>query len=138
LKTAQYTLNPSSGFCRTGDIQQLRGLENGSPLGILSPGANVVYPAQRQASVCIQQVACFTRLLQSLLDFHKDGRRFQSLYQGPACGEGNMLRQSSQDLRELERTEVFGIHYGLTVKISGGNPFGIHGRSVAIAMGSSL
>ena len=74
---------------------------------------------------------------QALLHLGPDGRRLQGKGQALAGRKRDLARQVGQDLVKLDRMKVFLIHYNLKVKISGGRPFGIQGRSVAIATGNT-
>ena len=83
----------------------------------------------------VQQMTGFTGLLQSLLNLSEYGRRFQREGQFLTSRKGNVLCKTGEDLGKLQRMEMFPIHQSLTVKISGGNPLGIHGLSAARATG---
>jgi hypothetical protein len=74
-ETAEHTLRPLSSPQGAQDVKQVSRLKDGTPRSILSLGPNIVHTAHRQAAMDVQQEARFPGLLESLLDFHHDGRR---------------------------------------------------------------
>ena len=55
------------------NVEEIRRLEDGSPLGVLCQLPNVMHPAQRDAAVGIEQMAGFSGLLQPVLHLDKHG-----------------------------------------------------------------